>query len=330
MERRRSVNGILNEHTLPIPVQIFLWRQLRPFIRMKLGKVHEASCTHCQHVPGHHEMKEACTSLEKVLVQNLHNDLPPSLSTILGAVPRWRLIQAALPYVLHATANLLHNRKDLQSLGAMETTLLYILHWILLDSAEECIEAESDSGNPFQYLFSIPTMTLFVYLFAPLCNYLKDIDFKTNLRLENGSKIWTALYECRHPNTACFTTHCRVKPRVLWSRSFKFVQHHQLPDEVFVGGNNESPSSQSVGPTMTDQNIPPNVSQTVTKQDEESTWVSSPKDTAFPETIPEESSGGEDEHVVIFRLSSLGESDRGIDGVKEVSTIFAHISRCHG
>lgn len=27
-------------------------------------------------------------------------------------------------------------------------------------------------------------------------------------------------------------------------------------------------------------------------------WVSSPKDTVFPETIPEESSGTEDEHVV--------------------------------
>ncbi|XP_046830154.1 protein unc-80 homolog isoform X11 [Vespa crabro] len=325
MERRRSINGSLNEHTLPIPVQMFLWRQLRPFIRMKLGKLHEASCTFCQHVPGHHEMKEACTSLEKVLVQNLHNDLTPSLSIILGAVPRWRLIQAALPYVLHATANLLHNRKDLQSLGAMETTLLYILHWILLDAAEECAEPDVDSGNPFHYLFSIPTMTLFVYLFAPLCNYLKDIDFKTNLRLENGLKIWTAMYECRHPDTACFTAHCRVKPRVLWNRSFKFVQHHQMPDDVFVGGNSESPLSQSVGNTLTDQNnISQNVSQSVEKkQDEESPWVSSPKDTAFPETIPEENSGAEDEHVVIFRLSSLGESDRGIDGVKEVSTIFA-------
>lgn len=48
--------------------------------------------------------------LERVLVQNLHNDLTPSLSEILSSVPRWRLIQAALPYVLHATASLLHNR----------------------------------------------------------------------------------------------------------------------------------------------------------------------------------------------------------------------------
>ncbi|KAG7191052.1 hypothetical protein KM043_007098 [Ampulex compressa] len=304
MDARRSAEGGLQEQALPIPVQMFLWRQLRPFIRAKLGKLHEASCT----------------SLEKVLVQNLHNDLTPSLSMILGSVPRWRLIQTALPYVLHATANLLHNRKDLQPLGAMETTLLYILHWIILDSAEECSESEPDVGNPFYYLFSIPTMTLFVYLFAPLSNHLKDIDFKTNLRLENGLKIWTAMCECRHPDTPCFTTHCRVKPRALWTRSFKINKHHPLSEDVFVGGNIESPPSQSVSAfsdQSSDKPVPAKAA------DEDSTWVSSPKETVFPETIPEESSGAEDEHVVIFRLPSLSESDRMIDGVKEVSTIYA-------
>jgi len=33
-------------------------------------------------------------------------------------------------------------------------------------------------------------------------------------------------------------------------------------------------------------------------------WVSSPKEFAFPETIPEEASSVEDERVVIFRLPS--------------------------
>lgn len=42
----------------------------------------------------------------------------------------------------------------------METTLLYILHWILLDAAEECAETDADPGNPFYYLFSIPTMSV--------------------------------------------------------------------------------------------------------------------------------------------------------------------------
>lgn len=37
--------------------------------------------------------------------------------------------------------------------------------------------------------------------------------------------------------------------------------------------------------------------------------MSSPKDTVFPETIPEESSSTEEEHVVIFSLPPLNESD---------------------
>ncbi|KAJ8932970.1 hypothetical protein NQ314_014301 [Rhamnusium bicolor] len=51
------------------------------------------------------------------------------------------------------------------------------------------------------------------------------------------------------------------------------------------------------------------ITATITKIDDESGWVSSPKDTVFPETIPEESSSTEEEHVVIFRLPSLHESD---------------------
>jgi hypothetical protein len=30
---------------VPVPVQTFLWGQIAPFIRPKLGKLHEASCT---------------------------------------------------------------------------------------------------------------------------------------------------------------------------------------------------------------------------------------------------------------------------------------------
>lgn len=78
---------------------------------------------------------------------------------------------------------------------------------------------------------------LFIYLFAPLFNHLKDIDFKTNLRLENGLKIWSAMYECRHPEASCFTAHCRAKPRVYWNRFFKSAKHHMLSDDVFVGGS---------------------------------------------------------------------------------------------
>lgn len=49
-------------------------------------------------------------SFEKVLVQNIRIELSPSLTEAIEAIPRWRLIQAALPHVMHALAALLHNR----------------------------------------------------------------------------------------------------------------------------------------------------------------------------------------------------------------------------
>lgn len=34
----------LQDLGLPVSVQTFLWRQIAPFIRPRLGKLHEASC----------------------------------------------------------------------------------------------------------------------------------------------------------------------------------------------------------------------------------------------------------------------------------------------
>lgn len=52
------------------------------------------------------------------------------------------------------------------------------------------------------------------------------------------------------------------------------------------------------------QNISMTQSEMTSKQasTEEEPWLSSPKDTIFPETIPEESSSTEEEHVVSFFL----------------------------
>lgn len=68
---------------------------------------------------------------------------------------------------MHCTAALLFNRmKDgnIQSLGAVETKLLYTMHWIILDAAEECADADFENGiyhsSPLYYLFSVPTITV--------------------------------------------------------------------------------------------------------------------------------------------------------------------------
>ncbi|XP_017782231.1 PREDICTED: LOW QUALITY PROTEIN: protein unc-80 homolog, partial [Nicrophorus vespilloides] len=85
-------------------------------------------------------------------------------------------------------------------------------------------------------------------------------------------------------------------------------------EDVLVGPDSHSPPVYTVGNSFADQisaSAPGSVTvtATITKADDEGSWVSSPKDTVFPETIPEESSSTEEEHVVIFRLPSLHESD---------------------
>ncbi|KAG8225922.1 hypothetical protein J437_LFUL005958, partial [Ladona fulva] len=257
-------------------------------------------------------------SFEKVLVQNIQFGLSPSLTEAIRSIPRWRLIQAAFPHVMHCAATLLHNRRDtnLVNLGAAETKLLYTLHWIILDAAEECADADFEKGiihsSPFYYLFSIPSISLFVYLFAPICHHLKESDFQT-FRLENGLKIWQALWDYRHPETSCFTAHCKPKPRTLWEQMSRSPQP-QFGD-VFLGskkpgaeefGFSDSPPCQS-GVNGSDSVFMSRTEGSRQLPDDESNWLSSPKETVFPETIPEESSSTEEEHVVIFRLPSLPE-----------------------
>ncbi|CAH2006084.1 unnamed protein product [Acanthoscelides obtectus] len=319
----------VTDDVLPIPIQIFLWKQVSPFVRPKLGKHHEASCVFCQQASiGHHELKEACKVYEKVVVQNIQSGLKPDIAEIIRSVPRWKLIQASLPYVMHSVSSVLHNRlKDgnLQTLGAVETKLLYTLHWIILDAGEECSDEDFEKGvfhpSPFYYIFPISSIALFIYLFAPICNNLKESDFQ-NFRLENGLKIWQALWDFKHPDAACFFTQCKPEPRFL---SGKRPRSKQFGD-VFVGRKpsqedplaRDSPTmSHAVSASSSDQPSFPmsgapstvTITATITKIDDEGGWVSSPKDTAFPETIPEESSSTEEEHVVIFRLPSLHESD---------------------
>lgn len=108
-------------------------------------------------------------------------------------------------------------RKDtnnLQNVGTAASKLLYTLHWMLLDAAEECADADREAGStprgPFPYIFPLTCVQEFVYLFAPLRHLLKEADLQ-NFRLENGLKIWPALWDYRHPGAQCFTAPVRPK-----------------------------------------------------------------------------------------------------------------------
>lgn len=43
-------------------------------------------------------------------MQNIHFGLSVPLTQALESIDRWRVVQAALPHVLHCAAALLHNR----------------------------------------------------------------------------------------------------------------------------------------------------------------------------------------------------------------------------
>lgn len=93
IEKLSSYDNGLHDLGLPVPIQTFLWSQIAPFIRPKLGKVHEATCTvihgyfflqeflrlnifslclsqFCQHAPGHY------VSFDEILVRFLELTKP--------------------------------------------------------------------------------------------------------------------------------------------------------------------------------------------------------------------------------------------------------------
>ncbi|CAB4054728.1 UNC80 [Lepeophtheirus salmonis] len=190
------------------PFKFFLWRQTSPFIRPKFSKMHEATCM---------EIKEACKIFEKVLIQNIRFGLSPSFTDALTLISRWKFIVATLPHVIQCSAALLQHRKESSfNLGSSETKLLYTLHWILLDAADECSLDEYEKAgkidtSPFAYLFPLSSITTFIYLFAPICSNVRESDFMQNFRLENGKKIWKALWDFNQPDVPCFSA--KVKPR---------------------------------------------------------------------------------------------------------------------
>nr|XP_027221615.1 protein unc-80 homolog [Penaeus vannamei] len=301
------------------------------------------------------EIKEASKSLEKVLVQNILFGLSPSLTDAIKSIPRWRFIQAAVPHVMHCAAGvaalqqvnkfLCLRESTITNLGAAETKLLYTLHWIVLDAAEECADADHEKGlnkgSTLTYNFSVTTIQVFIYLFAPLLHTLKESDFQ-NFRLENGLKIWSPLWEYRHPDVPAFTTAVRPRRQVL--RAKKVRRSNTQFGDVFLGGGGavapdddnmlfliNGGKSRSITPPPSD----PTSSSTqdsriadAAKLEEELRLLSGTREATFPETIPEETSSTEEEHVlkltffetkdkkkeelckeVIFRLGSYPDND---------------------
>ena len=160
-------------------------------------------------------------SFERVVVQNILHGLSPSLCEAIQSVSRWKVIQAACPHLMHACSSLVTACKKggSEKFGSSETKLLYTLHWIILDAASECEDADAEKfqipqhergSNSSFYMHSLSTLQLFVYLFAPVIHLLKESDFES-LKLENGLCLWQPLWDYQQPDIPCFAS--AVKPQ---------------------------------------------------------------------------------------------------------------------
>lgn len=73
-------------------------------------------------------------------------------------------LYSPLRIVLIFVHSIFRVKDNMQTLGNVETKLLYTLHWILLDASDECAENDYENGkyftNPFYYMFSVPAMTV--------------------------------------------------------------------------------------------------------------------------------------------------------------------------
>uniref|UniRef100_A0A915KJ48 Cation channel complex component UNC80 N-terminal domain-containing protein n=1 Tax=Romanomermis culicivorax TaxID=13658 RepID=A0A915KJ48_ROMCU len=180
--------------------------------------------------------KRQSETFERVIVQNILHGLSPSLSDAIQSIQRWRLIRSAFPHVVQCLASLLkereteslqqqqqqrqHSQHQLQKdhdesapggaagparMSQSLVKMMYILHWMLLDSAAECMDAEANgdqtkSGKSNeemlnQYTMPLNCIALFVYQFAPLIDLVQENDIIDNIRLENGLPLWQSLWD---------------------------------------------------------------------------------------------------------------------------------------
>lgn len=166
----------------------------------------------------------------------------PSQLILTLALPsrRWKLIQSALPHVIHCSSTLLYRKNQFNDkLNASDTKLLYTLHWIILDASEECIDAELEQNiikPPEHYLLPVTTIEVFILQFAPLITYLKGSDFLTNFRLENGYKLWGPLFNHEFPEIASFTNQVKPKRSIFTSTRCERSKAAKQFDDIFIGG----------------------------------------------------------------------------------------------
>uniref|UniRef100_A0A0N4ZFZ3 UNC80 domain-containing protein n=1 Tax=Parastrongyloides trichosuri TaxID=131310 RepID=A0A0N4ZFZ3_PARTI len=193
-------NNASDASPVPLPIQTFLWRQSNPFLGSKVKKLHEASAV----------------TFERVVVQNILHGLSPSLSDAIISIPRWQFVKTSFPHIVQCCGSILGERPIDEigsgNLSSSLVKLLYILHWLLMDSSNECNEdteiSENKDGEECiefkNYVFSISNVQHFVYMIVPMLQQIKENELASHFRLESGIKIWKALWSHQIPDVLCF------------------------------------------------------------------------------------------------------------------------------
>lgn len=104
------------------------------------------------------------------------------------------------------------------------------------------------------------------------------------------------MWEYRSPNVQCFLAPVKPRARQLINAAGVAQSGEMFPDKGSGEHHHESPTNTSI------------FSETPKHDDEISLCIASPKDPVFPETIPEEASCSEEEHVLLFRLPQAPDS----------------------
>ena len=246
-----------------------------------------------------------------MVVQNILHGLSPSLCEAIESVSRWRVVRAAFPHILHCCSAMLQARDkaaaaavsdpnpsktDIQSprskeagggtsqqhqsrpkFTASEVKLLYALHWVILDAASECEDAENEarqqrsptsatqqpSSLSTSYLLSLDDIQLFVFLLAPLLDTMEASDFQT-LKLENGLRLWEPLWSFSQPDVLCFTIPARHRrtilkaqrsthTRVNFNMANIYVGKGTSADDIYCGGDVEEVRGPETGAAEEDE-----------------------------------------------------------------------------
>ncbi|XP_060684031.1 protein unc-80 homolog [Hemiscyllium ocellatum] len=239
MVKRKSSEDAEREcgRGIPLPIQTFLWRQTSAFLRPKLGKQYEASCVSFERVlvesklhglsPALSEAIQSITRWELIqaalphvlhctatLLSNRnklgHQDKLGVAETKLLHTLHWMLLDAPFECSNETATAFGTSRGGGSSWSGSSSAFVHQVEnrGSPGQPGQGSVTEEEEHARPKLFTNSMATVELFVFLFAPLVNRIKESDL--TFRLASGLVIWQPMWEHRHPEAPAFTA--LVKP----------------------------------------------------------------------------------------------------------------------